>query len=98
MAKELGYGFSKEIYTNALAVELRKDNLKVAEGTPIDIFYDGVCVGTSQADLIVEEKVIVAVTVDDGIDAASIAQCQHDLKATGLYEFTPWDSWKIQRF
>ena len=48
------------------------------------IFYDGVCVGTSQADLIVEERVIVAVTTGDGIDAASIAQCRSDLKAACL--------------
>jgi len=84
VAKELGYGFSDEVYTNALAVELRKANLKVAQGAPLDIFYDGVSIGTSQADLIVEEKVIVAVTLGEGIDAASITRCQSDLKAACL--------------
>ena len=46
------------------------------------------CVGTSQADLIVAERVIVTVIGEGGIDGASVAQCRNDLKAacrvTGL--------------
>jgi len=84
VAKELGHGFSDEVYANALALELRKTHLKVAQHTSFDIVYDGVVVGNSKADLIVEERVIVDVTVEDGINAASIAQCRNDLKAARL--------------
>lgn len=84
VAKELGFGFSDKVYGNALAFQMRKAKWKVAQEVALDIFYDGVCVGTSQADLIVERRVIVAVTIGDGIDAADIAQCRNDLKAACL--------------
>ena len=84
VAKELRHGFSDEVYANALALELRKANLKVAQDTSFDIVYDGVSVGNSKADLIVDERVIVDVTVENGINAASIARCRNDLKAARL--------------
>jgi GxxExxY protein len=84
VAKELGHGFSDEVYANALALELRKASLKVAQDISCDIVYDGVCVGHSKADMIVEERVVVDVTVGDGINAASIAHCRNDLKAARL--------------
>ena len=84
VAKELGHGFSDEVYAKALALELRKANLKVAQDTSFDIVYDGICVGNSKADLIVEERVIVDVTIEDGINAARIAQCRNDFKAARM--------------
>jgi len=84
VVKELGFGFSKDIYANALGHELRKGKLNVAQGQILDVFYDGVCVGTSKADLIVEERIIVAVSDSNCIDEADIAQCRNDMKAACL--------------
>ena len=84
MAKELGSGFSSEVYANALAVELRKAKWGVVQKQDLDIFYNGVCVGTSQADLIVEERVIISVGNGAGIDGTKVDQCRNDMKAACL--------------
>ena len=84
VAKELGYGFSCEVYINALAVELRKAKWEFVQNKDLNIFYEGVCVGTSQADLIIEERVLVSVGIEDRIDSDSIAKCRNDMKASCL--------------
>jgi GxxExxY protein len=35
----LGYGFLEKVYQNALAHELRKQGLRVAQQAPIKVFY-----------------------------------------------------------
>ena len=34
----LGFGFSEKVYENALAIELRKQGLEVAQQAPIQVF------------------------------------------------------------
>ena len=41
----LGYGFLEKVYENALAIELRKLGLKVAQQAQIVVYYDGREVG-----------------------------------------------------
>ena len=80
----LGVGFLEKVYENALAHELRKAGLKVEQQKRFRIFYDGVEVGYYDADLVVEEKIIVETKTDRAFDDNHMAQCLNYLKATGL--------------
>lgn len=41
----LGYGFLEKVYENALAIELRRQGLKVVQQMPITVYYAGEVVG-----------------------------------------------------
>ncbi len=55
----LGCGFLEKVYENALALELRKAGLIVAQQAKIAIFYEGVVVGDYEADLIINGRILV---------------------------------------
>jgi GxxExxY protein len=80
----LGIGFLEKVYENSLAHELRKAGLKVEQQKRFRIFYDGVEVGYYDADLVVEEKIIVETKTVRAFDDIHMAQCLNYLKATGL--------------
>jgi GxxExxY protein len=79
----LGNGFLEKVYENALAHELRKKGIKVKQQEPIQVRYDGV-VGNFDADLLVENSVLVELKTVKNFDEAHLAQCLNYLKATGL--------------
>ena len=80
----LGVGFLEKVYENALVHELSKIGLKVEQQKPITVYYDGVEVGHFDADLFVEDKVLVELNVAKAFDEMHMAQCLNYLKATGL--------------
>ncbi len=84
VSNTLGCGFLEKVYENALAVELRKLGLTVKQQEPIKVFYSGVEVGFYQADLIVEDRVLVELKSVREINDIYRAQCLNYLKATGL--------------
>ena len=45
---KLGYGFLEKVYENALAIELRKENLKVTQQFPIRVQYDNEIIGEGE--------------------------------------------------
>ena len=55
----LGPGFLEEVYQNALLLELAKQNLPAQKEVPLDVQYDGVCVGHYQADIFVDRRLIL---------------------------------------
>jgi GxxExxY protein len=84
VANELGPGFLEKVYENALAHELRKAKAKVVQQQGIEVFYDGVNVGNYEADLLVENRVLVALKAVQALDSAHVAQCVNYMKGTGL--------------
>jgi GxxExxY protein len=84
LSNEPGYGFLEKVYENALVHEFRKARVAFEQQKGIEVFYDGVTVRNFVADLVVEDRVIVALKAAQGIDDAHVAQCLHYLKATGL--------------
>ncbi len=80
----LGCGFLEKVYENALARELRKAGLKVAQQHGIQVHYDGILVGEFAADLLVEERVLVELKAVKALDDIHMAQCLNYLKATDL--------------
>ena len=81
----LGAGFLEKVYENALAHELRKAGLTVAQQHGITVTYDGVVVGEYAVDLVVEGTIIVELKAIKALDNAHTAQCLNYLKATGLH-------------
>jgi GxxExxY protein len=84
VANELGPGFLEKVYENALAHELRKAKAKVVQQQGIEVFYDGVTVGNYEADLLVENRVLVELKAVQALDNAHVAQCVNYMKGTGL--------------
>jgi GxxExxY protein len=79
----LGCGFLEKVYENSLAYEIRKSGLMVKQQEAIKVFYDGFEVGFYEADLWVENKVLVELKAVKNLDDIHKAQCLNYLKATG---------------
>jgi len=80
----LGSGFAETVYRNALAHELRKANLAFECHPTISVIYEGIEVGVFQADLIVEDKLIVELKVASGISEEHCSQLVNYLTATKI--------------
>ena len=81
----LGYGFLEKVYENAMVIELRKLGLKVVPQAQITVYYDGQEVGEYNADLLVEDAVIVELKATRTLALENEAQLLNYLKAT-IYE------------
>jgi GxxExxY protein len=84
VANRLGCGFLEKVYENALAYELRKGGLEVAQQHAIAVLYDGVVVGDYAADLLVEASLMVELKCVRAFEQSHLAQCLNYLNATGL--------------
>ena len=81
----LGNGFLEKVYENALAHELRKAGLIVEQQRGITVMYDGVMVGESFIDLLVEASLLVELKTVAELSSAHRAQCLNYLRATGMH-------------
>jgi GxxExxY protein len=79
---DLGYGFSEKIYENATVIAARKLGLKVAQQSPIHVFFDGQLVGEYAVDLLVNDLVIVESKAIRVLAEEHEAQLLNYLKAT----------------
>lgn len=80
----VGFGFLERVYQRSLHMELGRLNLKAEIEHKIPIQYKGQPVGDYQADLLVEEKVLIEVKVAPNYCPSDEAQLLNELKATGL--------------
>ncbi len=80
----MGCGFLEKVYENALAHELAKLGLGVAQQAPLAVYYDGRVVGSYVADLVVEDCILVELKAVQRFDDLHFAQCINYLKASGL--------------
>ncbi len=69
---------------NALLVELRKRDLRVASQAPIKVNYKGEVVGEYFADLLIEGMIIVELKTVEKLERIHEAQLLNYLKATGI--------------
>ena len=81
---ELGYGFLKRVYQRALQVELVRRSATAELERRIQVQYKGIVVGDYDADLIVNNCVIVQINVAPQYDKRDEAQLLNELKATGI--------------
>jgi GxxExxY protein len=82
--RELGYGFLGKVYQKALQVELEQRGLRAVIEHRIKVHYKGVVVGEYQADLLVEDVVLVELKVAPRYDPANEAKLLNELKATAI--------------
>ncbi len=54
-----GFGFLESVYHKAMIIELAKYDLKVESEKPLNVYYDDQIVGEFNADLFVENTVVV---------------------------------------
>ncbi len=85
VSNTLGSGFLEKVYENALAIELRKCELKVSQQVPIQVLYEGIPIGDYYADLLVEDCVLVELKAVSKLDDIHFSQCTNYLKATGYH-------------
>lgn len=78
----LGPGFLEKVYENALVYELQIRNIKYEAQRPIDIYYKDMVVGKYIADILVDEKIIIEVKANSGLNDEHFAQLLNYLKAT----------------
>ena len=78
----LGYGFLEKVYENAMAIELGELGLKAVQQAPIVVHYHKHQVGYYNADLLVEDVVIVKLKATQALTPAYEAQLLNYLKAT----------------
>jgi GxxExxY protein len=83
VSKELGGGFRETVYQNALMLELKKEKLDARSNVPIKVRYKGVPVGEYLAHIVVEEQIILDVTMVDELEKVHETQLINCLKATG---------------
>jgi GxxExxY protein len=81
---ELGYGFLERIYQRALQVELVRRDATAELERRIQVQYKGIVVGDYDADLIVNDCVLVEIKVAPQYDKRDEAQLLNELKATGI--------------
>lgn len=78
----LGHGFLERVYENAMAFELHRMGLTVVQQAPIQVYYEGAVVGQYQADLLVEDAVIVELKAVQRLTSEHEAQLLNYLRAT----------------
>jgi GxxExxY protein len=80
----LGYGFIEKVYENALAYELRKMGHIVVQQKKIKVYYEGHEVGDYEADITVDDLVIVETKAKESLREEHEAQLINYLKATKI--------------
>src|SRR5947208_3225776 len=82
--KELGYGFLEAVYQKAMRVELEARGLVAELESKISVYYKGIDVGHYEADILVNQCVIVEIKVAKEYQKPDEAQLLNELKATGI--------------
>ena len=80
----LGTGFLERVYENALCMELRTRGIPVRQQQPLLVKYEGRVVGEYVTDLVIDDRLLVELKAQKGLDPIHRMQCTHYLRATGL--------------
>jgi GxxExxY protein len=84
VANELGLGFREGVYHQALKISLCDAGIKVAFKVPLPVSFRGRSVGNFEADLVVEDKILVEVKAVQALSPQHQAQVINYLAASGL--------------
>ena len=78
----LGYGFLERVYQRAMQVELTLRKVKVELEPKLQVHFKGAIIGDYAADLLVQDRIVVALQADPEYQPAHEAQLLNELKAT----------------
>ena len=81
---ELGLGFLESVYHRALVLALESAGLKVCSRVSIPVWFRGHQVGHFEADLLVEDCVLLELKAARMLDSSHRAQLLNYLKATEI--------------
>jgi len=79
-----GPGYLEEVYKNALMVELKALGIEAEKEVPIAVYYQGVCVGNYQADIVVGKSLVLELKAVSTLVARHEAQLVNYLTAMGI--------------
>jgi GxxExxY protein len=79
----MGFGFLESVYENCMLIEFRKAGLKAESQKSITVYYDGEVVGEFEADILVEDKIILELKSVRQLAKAHEVQLVNYLVATG---------------
>ncbi|MGZ3873908.1 MAG: GxxExxY protein [Mucilaginibacter sp.] len=82
--RTLGNGFQEAIYQKCLAIDLGKQNIKFSRELEMEIYYDGINVGTRRVDFLIENKIMVELKATSKLDDIHFAQALNYLEAYKL--------------
>jgi len=82
---QLGHGFVEPVYRNALAIALARAGLAVRPQAAVEVYFHGQVVGQFNADLLVDEAVIVL------LRAAPHLLPEHDAQLVNCLRATPYE-------
>ena len=80
----LGNGFQEVIYQRALAIEMEKQGLSFAREMEMEIFYDGIQIGTRRVDFFVEDRILVELKAVIKLEDVHLAQAMNYCQAYNL--------------
>jgi len=80
----LGPGFLESVYQSALERELSLRGIAFKHKVKLPVFYKDIEVGVYEADLIVDEKVIVEIKAVSVFNPSHQAQAMHYITATRM--------------
>lgn len=81
---ELGHGFLESVYHRSLALALETTGLKVCSRVDIPVWFRGRQVGQFEADILVENCVLLELKAARSLDLSHRAQLMNYLKATEI--------------
>ena len=81
---ELGHGFLESVYEKALEFALVSNGLRVRRKIDIEVWFRSQKVGKFEADMLVDERVLVELKACRVLDAAHEAQLLNYLRATEI--------------
>lgn len=79
----MGFGFLEAVYENCMLIEFRKAGLKAESQKSITVYYDDEVVGEFEADILVEDKIILELKSVRQLAKAHEVQLVNYLVATG---------------
>jgi GxxExxY protein len=81
---ELGHGFIESIYHNAFLIELAKEGIPAETKKKIVVYYLQNAVGTFEADLVIDGKVILELKAKERLHSTHETQLINYLRATDI--------------
>ncbi|AHG88328.1 GxxExxY protein [Gemmatirosa kalamazoonensis] len=82
--RALGPGFLESVYKNALTYELRLAGMSVEREKPLEVRYRGVMIGAFNADILVDERLLVEAKAVRALAPSHEVQTVNYLTAAGL--------------
>ncbi len=80
----LGYGFLEKVYHNSLLIELQKAGFECKSQFAIKVYYDGFQVGDYNADIFVDDCIILELKTSEKLCEENEFQLINYLKATNI--------------